>query len=184
MKKIIYSCLLAVLALSFGCEKDEVLIEEKSEILIEETQYQSRQGKNNSGSGTLVTATFLNEIPSGTETLDIYFEMDSLETLYLSFPNNPQVNGPFSVFYRNQWLSSFTIYTIAYSNLNCNVSREKWTVNKSEYESFYLTQPTEGVNSSSVKPRPVPPGTPIPLDIIEEEEEDEPMISINYIGCF
>ncbi|WP_179376767.1 hypothetical protein [Winogradskyella wichelsiae] len=177
MKKIIYLFLLATLTLTFACEKNEVLTEERSAVSIDKEQYQSRQGNNNRGSGFLVVATVLNEVPPGTETLEIYFDMGSLETLYRSFPNNPLIEGPFNVFYRNQWLTSFTIYTIAYSSLNCDVSREKWTVNKSEYENFILLQPIEGVNSSVLKPRPVP------KDIIEEE--DEPIISvIDYSSCF
>lgn len=187
MKKIIYVCILALLAISFGCEKEEIIIEEQNEVIKDEIQYQSRQNDNNNSTGIFRLATYLNEIPPGTETINIYLDMDLLEAQYLTYPSNPPIIGHFNEFYRDHWLGSFTIYTIAYSSALCEYNEEKWTVNKAEYMNYlevwpYVPIPNgPGGTNTTIKPRPLTNSTN------DAEEEDLPTRGVFWLGesnCF
>ena len=167
MKKIVYLFVLAVLAVNIGCEKEEVIIKEQNETLnkniINQKQNENLNNKLNintipnytSNSIPVPTAEIINKLPLGTETINIYLNFDYIEYLYNLYPSNPPIIGSFNEFYRNQWLSSFTIYTITYSPMYCSSNEEKWVVNKNEYLNFIspLATNTNGTNTS-VKPRP------------------------------
>jgi hypothetical protein len=192
MKKIIYGCLIALLAINFGCEKDEINTTEgnatsdTSQKVENDSNLNTKKdpskgtAKVNGNQQYQINTIFLEPIPLETETLDIYYNMDVLEDQFNDYDDNPDITGPFNIFYRDHWGNYFTIYQITLSNGSCANNIEKWVVNKTEYIAFLNAPPatpTEGTNQSSVKPTPVPK----PLD------SDEPVIIslINpYPGCF
>jgi hypothetical protein len=185
MKKIIYGCLIALLAINFGCEKDEINTA-KQDINITSNLSAKKVKGEETNEGKMQQQQMhliLNQIPLGTETMDIYLNMNIIEYEYNNDPTNIGYIGDFNVFYRNYYGSHFTIYSIEFSNNNCKDNIEKWTINKSEYIDFVLANaPTAGSGTSSNN-APKPP----PLKNSNEDEDEDGsvrMTNLLYIDCF
>ena len=184
MKKIIYVCLLVVLAISFGCEKEEIDKTEQKAKNISDVSSKKVKGKEtNEAKRQQQTSLILDPMPPGTQTMDIYLNMTTIEDEYNNDPSNLGYIGEFNVFYRNYYKNNFSIYIIEFSNKNCRDNIEKWTVNQFEYLNFVNDPyPTDGSNTSD-NSAPKPP----PLKKNDEEEEDEGNVrhsDLLYPNCF
>lgn len=186
MKKIIYGCLIALLAISFGCEKEEINITDQDAENTSNANVQKNApnvtAKAN-GNQQLSNFIFLNTIPPGTETMYLYLNMDLLEDEYNTDPSNTMgYIGDFSTFYRSYWESYFTIYTVEFSPSECEDNIERWTINRAEYIAWLLLQAgTAGSNTTSdtsVKPEPLKKKGD------DEDEEGALRIGGTYNDCF
>ena len=158
MKKIIYLCLLALLAVSFGCEK-EGLYEYPPEENLEKAQTdklsndKSGDDMHNSSSAnqTSSSAKSSNESPTattnstttlpgnGNDVYYLYLNMDAIEDDYNSDPNNPSYTGPFNIYYRNLMSNNFTIYHIQESTNNSCGNIERWIVDFVEFNQYLVS---------------------------------------------
>lgn len=207
MKKLIYACFIALLALSFGCEKEELYFHDNSESLIENEQSdQFSSGEFHSKSNS---ASYENRSSStsddgfydenGNRIAYLYLDMDAIEANYSGF-----YSGSFSTHYYNEMSMHFTIYNVENANSICG-NIERWTVSYAEYN-MYLTsiggthvgtilegssddgennsstsstsgQPGWGDENGNVSPRPPRPNDP------NAPEQSIP-VPAEYTGCF
>jgi hypothetical protein len=111
MKKIIYGCLIALLSINFGCEKDEISNvdqvensdtqqEFEKQLTLKEQNSISNKGTEAKGYGNQqqINYLILEPVPFGTETMDVYLNMTKLEAAFISDPNNPAITDPFNVY--------------------------------------------------------------------------------------
>lgn len=154
MKKIIYLCLLAVLAVSFGCSKDEVFTEEQSRNS-ENTELVNgiEKGKFNQKNSTTTdqqdyerySNTAINiydeyGVPAGTDVLALYLDMSLIQLNY----SGPSYTGSFNDHYKDEMATHFTIYAVESADASCG-NIERWIVNKAEYILYTGGTDEEGI---------------------------------------
>lgn len=123
MKKIIYVCLLALLGVSFGCEKDELTEENlgiDNKVELNSDFQKSANGADN----------YYDENGNPVETYYLYLDMDSIEANYTG-----SYTGSFSQHFYNEMSAHFTIHSVEYANSNCG-NIERWVVTKQEYDVY------------------------------------------------
>ena len=141
MKNLIYVCLLALVAVSFGCEKEELYLSPTEES-IEISDINEKFEESNSKSDTKASSTsyqrnvdnsqvnYYDENGNPVETYSLYLDMDYIEANY-----NGQYFGSFSQHYFNEMSNHFTIHTVEYANASCG-NIERWVVSKEEYDIY------------------------------------------------
>ena len=118
MKKIIYVCLLVLLAVSFGCEKEnlnEENFESNNRVELDSNFQKNGFGDDN---GNIE------------DTYHLYVDMDYIEANYSGL-----YNGPFRDHFQNEMSNYFSIYLVEFADPSCG-NVERWTVNKAEYDAY------------------------------------------------
>ena len=140
MKKLIYVCFIALLALSFGCEKEELNIDDNSEKITDneianqentldiEAKSQSASVENRSSSMT--TEGYYDDDGNLVSTYMLYLDMDTIEDNYFG-----PYTGSFSQHFYNEMSAHFTIHSVEYAYSSCG-NIERWVVSKLEYDAY------------------------------------------------
>lgn len=133
MKKFIYVCLISLLAVNLGCEKDELTEENlgiDNKIELNSDFQKSGNGANN----------YYDENGNPVETYYLYLDMDSIEANYTG-----SYTGSFSQHFYNEMSTHFTIHNVEYAGRGCG-NIERWTVTKQEYDVYvFLNGPIYNV---------------------------------------
>lgn len=140
MKKIIYVCFIALLGLSFGCEREELYLEDNSEKISDneisnsentldvEAKSQSASFENRSSSMT--TEGYYDDNGNLVSTYMLYLNMDIIEFNYPGL-----YMGSFSQHFYNEMSTHFTIHSVEYAHIGCG-NIERWVVTKLEYDAY------------------------------------------------
>nr|WP_321228176.1 hypothetical protein [uncultured Psychroserpens sp.] len=158
MRKIVFSCLIVMMAISFGCEKEE----------ISKDQSISIQANKVKRSITVNHTDFRKNFEIIGDNLIVYIDyndgvefLNSLPTDDVSIGSNDGLNSVdhFIANYRAEMTANFTIYSIQESSIiNCGYV-DKWIVNANEYFAYFPN--TFGVTvfdttTSAVRKKPTP----------------------------
>lgn len=203
MKKIIYLCLITFLSISFGCSKDEVIVQEDSGIEQQDLLEKDSSPRDHTSDKQPVRSSD-NPIPlpgSDVETYYLYLNLDLIEDEYNNNPNNPSYTGSFNIFYRNLMSTHYTIYHVLESTNDSCGNVERWIVNLDELNQYLLSiglpeiDPNDGydwylygdpgsVTSSSTMHHVDSTGTSNPRNTLPPPPPPLPEWLINYNHCF
>ncbi|WP_299336037.1 hypothetical protein [uncultured Psychroserpens sp.] len=160
MRKLNFK-VLAILAimLSMSCSVDNLeqdyqneALERKIDADINSEKDHSERSRNNSSQDATNSSnlTIVNEMPAGTETQILYFNMSELEYELIQSPFQADPTVPFNIYFRNLMSLHYTIYTIEESTICENV--ERWVVNKQEYDLYKALLDSTGASVFNPNP--------------------------------
>lgn len=181
MKKTIYLCLLVLLAVSFGCEKESITPMENG--LNAKNKYDSNQDNQRRSSRDLPEDGIGKRHIIG-DTLTVYIDYN--EGVNWLENNNTSLagQGDFDAIenlisnYRADMLANFTIYSIQASSVNNCGYVDKWLVNVHEYRAHFPTPFYVPFNTTSTATRHKPKPEVHP----EENNDGEVPDSIDFVS--